>query len=148
MERIEFIMRGRTYTLTDEQVNAAMKGQTPGPIREYAVPVNGKLYSVRQVFASAIREPQGLVNTQVAARQLRRLGYQVQSVRSAYPGSAISNEPPEHAPTLDPALAEKALELAVEATKGTDRSPDDVVAAARAFLEFLEGAAGDSQVAA
>lgn len=138
VNRLDFVMRGKKYTLTDDGVKAAMKGQTPGPIREYAVAVNGKWFSVRQVFASAIREPQGLVNTHVAARQLRRLGYEIHSVKAE--GSL---PPPEGDTTSfaandhDPMLLAKALEMAVELHKGSGNSGDAVIATARAFLQFL-----------
>lgn len=137
MKRVEFVMRGKNYTLTDDGVNAAMRGQIPGPIREYAVPVNGRWFPVRQVFASSIREPQGLVNTQVAVRQLRRLGYPIHSVKAA----GVLPPPPGAADIAgadaDPAAASRALELAVEVHKGSGKSGDEILATAQAFLNFL-----------
>jgi hypothetical protein len=138
MAKIHFVMRGKPYTLTTDDVNAAMRGQTPGKIQDYATAVNGKWFSVRQVFASAIRAHQGLINTQVAVRQLRRLGYPIHSLKSDGPLPDTAPALPEASATDATApYGSQALSLAVDLHKRRSSSPEDVLATAEAFRQWL-----------
>jgi hypothetical protein len=70
---MDFIVNGRHHSLTKQEVEARLRGVTPGPIYRYAIEVNGVLYPVKQVFAVATGVDQ--FTTQRARDVLRRLGF-------------------------------------------------------------------------
>jgi hypothetical protein len=76
-----FTVDGRRIVATAEQVEAALWGIPPDPIRVYAVEVRGKLYPVTQALSLACRLERGRCYPQVACRVLRQLGFTVSAVK-------------------------------------------------------------------
>lgn len=70
---MDFIVNGQRYSLTKQEVEARLRGVSPGPIYKFAVEVNGVVYPVKQVFAIATGVDQ--FTTQRARDVLRRLGF-------------------------------------------------------------------------
>jgi hypothetical protein len=73
VSRMDFIVNGQRYSLTKQEVEARLRGVSPGPIFRYAVEVNGVLYPVKQVFAIVTGVDQ--FTSQRARDVLRRLGF-------------------------------------------------------------------------
>ncbi|WP_134512917.1 hypothetical protein [Cryobacterium suzukii] len=80
---MEFIVNGSRRDLTAPEVSARLRGHTPDRIFEYSVYIDGQAWPVKQAFGIAAGLPHSDFTSQVARRQLRRLGYRTDSVQSA-----------------------------------------------------------------
>lgn len=70
-----FRVGGRDVELEREQVEAAMRGKSPEPVRTHAVEVNGQYWPPKQVLAEVTDLDRLDFTTQVARRILQRLGF-------------------------------------------------------------------------
>jgi hypothetical protein len=72
---VDFIVNGKPYSLTKEEVEARMRRVQPGPIFQHAVEINGVRYPVKQAFAVATGLRELEFTSQRARDVLRRLGF-------------------------------------------------------------------------
>ena len=79
---MEFIVNGSRRDLTATEVSARLRRHTPNRIFEYSVEIDGRKWPVKQAFGLAAGLPHSDFTSQVARRQLRRLGYQTDPVPS------------------------------------------------------------------
>lgn len=75
---MDFILRGKHFTVTPEEVAQTMQGTVPQPIARYHVAVGGQSYPPKQVLAQVTGLPAIAFTTQDAYRILNRLGFAVQ----------------------------------------------------------------------
>lgn len=74
-----FILRGKAFTLERKDIENAVKGEEPGPIRKYAVSVNGKEWPIKQVVGLATKYQSADFTAHDAYRVLRKIGYGITS---------------------------------------------------------------------
>ena len=74
-QRIDFKVNGIRFTLSREDVVAALDGVPPEPIRSHAVTIAGTHYPVKQAFAQATSLDRLDFTSAVARRNLGRLGF-------------------------------------------------------------------------
>jgi hypothetical protein len=72
---VEFIVNGKHYSLTKQEVEAKVRRVPPGHIFEHAIEIDDVLYPVKQAFAVATDLPPVEFTTQRARDVLRRLGF-------------------------------------------------------------------------
>ena len=73
---MRFILRGKAYELTREEVEKKLLKLRPGPIQKYYVVVNGKQYPPKQVISECIGIALVEFTTMDAANKLyERLGF-------------------------------------------------------------------------
>ena len=72
---MEFIVNGKRYSLTKQEVEAKVRRVPPGHIFEHTIEIDGVLYPVKQAFAVATDLPPVEFTTQRARDVLRRLGF-------------------------------------------------------------------------
>jgi hypothetical protein len=96
---MDFIVNGQRYSPTRQEVEARLRGVSPGPIYRYAVEVNGTLYPVKQVFAIMTGLDYSNFTTQRARDVLRRFGFSEQPHASG-PGGT---QPPGPSAVTEPA---------------------------------------------
>jgi len=130
----QFTLNGQQYTLTTEQVEAAVRSARPENIQELAVAVNGQWWPVKQPFGAAIGQPSNEFNSRRAFDILRRLGFELHDPqedgeRPATPGGGRTRPGPEQ--------RGKALELAVAHCAGRDRAVAEVLQIAGEFLAWM-----------
>jgi hypothetical protein len=136
MARHEFLLNGEKYTLSSEQVEAALIGKEPEVIQDLAVGVNGRWWPVKQPFGLALGKPTSDFNSRKAFDVLGRLGFQMHDAkqdgeRPAAPG--VTRHP------ADSAERTKALELAVALHAGQRQPATEVIKVAEQFLGWLTG---------
>jgi hypothetical protein len=132
----EFEMNGERYTLSGEQVEAALTGKEPEVIQDLAVGVNGRWWPVKQAFGAALGKPHSEFNSRRAFDLLRRLGFQMHDAkqdgeRPAAPGGTLQ--------AADSAQRTKALELAVALHAGRGQPTAEVIGVAEQFLGWMTG---------
>jgi hypothetical protein len=74
-DKISFIVNGSHVTLAYEDVERAMKGVVPEPVRSLAVEVGGTRYPVKQVFEEVTGLDRLDFTSATARRHLGRLGF-------------------------------------------------------------------------
>jgi hypothetical protein len=74
---MDFVLGGRRYSITKEQVEDRMRGVEPEPGRQHFVEVNGLEYPVKQVLALVLGLSRLDFTTQTARNLLARLGLPV-----------------------------------------------------------------------
>jgi len=74
---MEFVLRGRVYRLTKEEVEVKMREVEPEPVRKHYVVINGRKYPVKQVIEACLGIPRLDFTTQQARRILSRLGFEL-----------------------------------------------------------------------
>ena len=72
---MEFILNGRSRTLTREDVERGLSGVHPEPVRQHGVDVGGVVYPVKQAFSAATGLPRTQFTSHIARRLLDRLGF-------------------------------------------------------------------------
>jgi hypothetical protein len=72
---VSFVLNGRLIRLTAEQVEAAVDGITPEPVRVHAVEIRGQSYPVKQVFELATGADRSEFTSYRARQLLNRLGF-------------------------------------------------------------------------
>jgi hypothetical protein len=75
---MRFILNGKAYDRTKEDVENAMAGEQPDPVRQYFVMVNGKRFPPKQVLAKALDLGRVEFTTMSASNILQRLGFKLQ----------------------------------------------------------------------
>lgn len=84
---MRFVIDGRTFDLTAEEVRLRLRGQAPGNIRTHWVVVEGVRWPVKQALAIALQPDLPTFQSQTARRHLRNLGFSVSAGRGATGGS-------------------------------------------------------------
>jgi hypothetical protein len=77
-ESIAFMVNGNRFTLTQQDVVAAMAGVQAEPVRSHSVRVGGVWYPVKQVFGRVTKLDRLDFTSAVARRNLARLGFELQ----------------------------------------------------------------------
>lgn len=77
---MNFTLRGKSFSLTYEQVVSVMRGVPAEPINRYVVEVGDRVYPPKQVLARSTGLPPIAFTTQDAYRILNRLGFSVARV--------------------------------------------------------------------
>lgn len=77
---MEFILRGNEYTLTRREVEKAMEGILPDPIRQYFIIVNGEKYPPKQALAESLGLGRVEFTTMDASNIFRRLGFKLNRI--------------------------------------------------------------------
>ena len=80
-----FRVAGHSFTLTPEQVEAAMRHVEPEGIRAYKVRIAGRDFPPKQVLTRATGLLPADFTTQEAARVLRRLGFRLEAAEAGTP---------------------------------------------------------------
>ncbi len=75
MVQTDFIIRGHTYKLTQEDIIKSVTDLTPGPVRKHYVEISGIRYPVKQALAQALGLAVIDFTSQDAHRIFRRLGF-------------------------------------------------------------------------
>ncbi len=74
---MRFVLNGQAHDLDASQVEAALSGVAPEPVREFGVRVNGTVYPVKQALAVVLGVPRTDFQSQTARRHLSSLGFEV-----------------------------------------------------------------------
>ena len=77
---MRFILKGKVYNLTREEVDAKMEKIEPELARTYIIIVNGKEYPPKQVLAETLGLGRVEFTTMDATNILRRLGFRLEQV--------------------------------------------------------------------
>ena len=77
---MRFILKGKVYNLTREEVEAKMEKIEPELARTYIIIVNGKEYPPKQVLAETLGLGRVEFTTMDATNILRRLGFRLEQV--------------------------------------------------------------------
>lgn len=75
---MRFILNGRAYEKTREDIERAMSAIQPEIIRQYYMVVNGKKYPPKQVLAITLGLGRVEFTTMAASNILQRLGFKMQ----------------------------------------------------------------------
>ena len=76
---MRFVIRGREYKITKEEILERMRGVEPKEIRKYYVEVNGREYPIKQVISKTISIEPVAFTSMDAFSILSRLGFDVKS---------------------------------------------------------------------
>jgi len=74
---MRFILKGKAYNLTKQDVVKKMQGISPEEIRKYYIVVNGKKYPPKQVLGELLRLGRVEFTTMDASNVLRRLDFKL-----------------------------------------------------------------------
>lgn len=78
---MRFILKGKVYNRTPEDVETKMQGKDPEPIRRHFVVVNGTKFPPKQVLAELLGLQKIEFTTMDAANILRRLGFKLETIK-------------------------------------------------------------------
>ncbi len=81
-EGIRFVVNGKAFTLKADEVEKAMRGVEPEPVRSHVVVVAGQRYPVKQVFEKATGLDRLDFTSGTARRHLTRLGFKLSRTTS------------------------------------------------------------------
>lgn len=105
---MRFVLNGQTLELDAVQVETALSGVAPEPLREFGVRVNGVVYPVKQALAAALGVPRTDFQSQTARRHLSSLGFEVigrpTGRTEAEPGTARGRS--RATPVAEPAMGD------------------------------------------
>ena len=73
----EFIVGGKRFQLTKDQVLSKLRGISPGSVKTHGVEINGLMYPVKEALALATGLDLIDFNTNQARSVFRRLGFKV-----------------------------------------------------------------------
>jgi len=76
---MRFVIRGREYEITKEEILERMRGVEPKEIRKYYVEVNGREYPIKQVISETLNVELIAFTSMDAFGILSRLGFDVRS---------------------------------------------------------------------
>ena len=76
---MRFVIRGREYEITKEEILERMRGVEPKEIRKYYVEVNGREYPIKQVISETLNVEPIAFTSMDAFGILSRLGFDVRS---------------------------------------------------------------------
>jgi hypothetical protein len=74
--QVDFTLNGRRVSLSAEQVRLRVQ-ETPEPVRQHGVRVDGVVFPVKQVFELATGVPRSEFTSQTARRHLAALGFEI-----------------------------------------------------------------------
>jgi hypothetical protein len=74
-DRVDFVVNGQSLHLSRAEVERAMVGVTPDPIRSHAVLVKGVRYPIKQVFGAATGLDRLDFTSATARRHLAKLEF-------------------------------------------------------------------------
>ena len=77
---MDFILKGKQYSLTKEQVEEKMRDMIPGRIQKYYALINGTKYPPKQIIAECLGIPLMEFTTMDAYGILRRLGFELKQI--------------------------------------------------------------------
>ena len=75
---MRFILKGKAYELTKEEVERMMVGIQPETAWKYFIIINGKKFPPKQVIAKALNLGRVQFTTMAATNILERLGFKLQ----------------------------------------------------------------------
>lgn len=75
---MRFILNGKAYERTREDIENSMASEQPEPVRQYFVIVNGKRFPPKQVLAKALDLGRVEFTTMAASNILQRIGFKLQ----------------------------------------------------------------------
>lgn len=103
---MRFVLNGQAHDLDAVQVEAALSGMAPEPVREFGVRINGTVYPVKQALAVVLGVPRTDFQSQTARRHLRSLGFEVLGTPTSRSGShpVSSRGQSGTAPAAEPAV--------------------------------------------
>ena len=78
---MRFVIRGREYKITKEEILERMRGVEPKEIRKYYVEINGREYPIKQVISKVLNIELIAFTSMDAFGILSRLGFDVKSER-------------------------------------------------------------------
>jgi hypothetical protein len=78
---MRFILKGKVYNRSAQDVEEKMRGVDPEPARKYCVIVNGVKYPPKQILAELLGLNRVEFTTMDAANILRRLGFKLEKAR-------------------------------------------------------------------
>jgi len=117
------IVGGRDFDRSREEIEQAMRGVQPEPIREHFVEMLGTVFPPKQVVAQVTGWERQTFTTMEAQRVLKRLGFVCRRAGELSDGQRgwISDETDAREPTERLAALESALAVAQEAVAGLRR---------------------------
>jgi hypothetical protein len=123
MEGVVMKVGGRDFDASKEEVESAMRGETPDLIQKYVVEVNGTVYPPKQVLARVTGWPRQSFTTMEAQRVLTRIGFTCRKAGSLADGTTawvLAGQTDETTDPTEPRIAalEAALATAQEAIAG------------------------------
>ncbi len=74
---MRFVLLGKEYDLSHEDIRSAMRKEEPEPIRNHYVRIDNRIYPPKQVLAAATGLPRVSFTTMRAHNVLRRLGFEL-----------------------------------------------------------------------
>jgi hypothetical protein len=77
---MRFILNGKAYELTREDIEHDMAGVPPEITRQYFVVIGGKKYPPKQVLAKVLNLGRVEFTTMAASNILQRLGFRLQRI--------------------------------------------------------------------
>ncbi len=100
---LQFMINGRIYHVSRDNVTERLKGVKPRDIRKYYTVIAGEAYPVKQAYAIGFALPRGeVITSQRAAASLERLGFTVDEVQDTEPYRLADRAPrPADVPTLE-----------------------------------------------
>ena len=104
---MRFIMGGREFDLTPEQVRIRMEQVQPDPVQKHVVEVNNTDYPPKQVIGTCLGFPRTSFTTMEAQRVLNRLGFICRQANVDVGGTKPwikttgDGEPPSFGPQID-----------------------------------------------
>jgi len=134
MKPVTFTIKGKTFTLTKEDVEKALEGLEPEPLSgraKYYVEHKGRRYPIKQVLAAVTGLPRLGFTAMHAHRILTELGFEVKELGrervETFKREEVSKEPPYYSWRLAKRLGKRSPEEAVmEVLKNPDKYPEDV----------------------
>lgn len=76
-DQVEFTVNGTAFSLSSQDVVAALRGIPPEPIRSHSVTVTGVRYPVKQAFAAVTGLDRLDFTSAIARRNLAKLGFEL-----------------------------------------------------------------------
>jgi hypothetical protein len=133
MKPVTFTIKGKTFTLTKEDVEKALEGLEPEPLSgraKYYIEHKGRRYPIKQVLAAVTGLPRLGFTAMHAHRILTELGFEVKELGKegveTFKREEVSKEPPYYSWMLAKCLGKRTPEEAVmEVLKNPDKYPED-----------------------
>jgi hypothetical protein len=133
MKPVTFTIKGKTFTLTKEDVEKALEGLEPEPLSgraKYYIEHKGRRYPIKQVLAATTGLPRLGFTAMHAHRILTELGFEVKELgrerAEAFKREEVSKEPQYYSWMLAKRLGKRSPEEAVvEVLKNPDKYPED-----------------------
>lgn len=76
------VLRGKSFTITVDDVLRVTQGVDPGPLARYAVRLHGRWFPPKQVMSLLTGLPVAAFTTQDAYRTMQRLGLEIVEART------------------------------------------------------------------